>query len=206
MKTDSEQGFEVVVSYLPPFPVRHCCKRDRRYRTVKVNLYHAPVEDNGYQYGHDFHAQATRLVSMTSKSSSGISIASSPSCMEARAAATSISVLPPITRRAGNNVLRHIEHRHSDVKGVRHKVDCHKRLEHPLEEHGSVNVVLRLFRYHADKPSRQDVGNDKPRNGYDYILTKGLYHGEYICVPPLRGLSYLCGDSARLNVYVPEHS
>ena len=58
LKTDSEQGFEVVVSYLPPFPVRHSCKRDRRYRTVKVNLYHAPVEDNGYQYGHDFHAQA----------------------------------------------------------------------------------------------------------------------------------------------------
>ena len=55
-------------------------------------------------------------------------------------------------RRAGNNVLRHIEHRHSDVKGVRHKVDCHKRLEHPLEEHGSVNVVhIVLFRYHADK-------------------------------------------------------
>ena len=35
LKTDSEQGFEVVVSYLPPFPVRHSCKRDRRYRTVK---------------------------------------------------------------------------------------------------------------------------------------------------------------------------
>ena len=58
LKTDSEQGFEVVVSYLPPFPVSHSCKRDRRYRTVKVNFYHAPVEDNGYQYGHDFHAQA----------------------------------------------------------------------------------------------------------------------------------------------------
>ena len=23
-----------------------------------VNLYHAPVEDNGYQYGHYLHAQA----------------------------------------------------------------------------------------------------------------------------------------------------
>ena len=33
------------------------CIRDR-YRTVKVNFYHTPVEDNGYQYGHDFHAQA----------------------------------------------------------------------------------------------------------------------------------------------------
>ena len=34
----------------------------------------------------------------------------------------------------------------------KYKVDCHKRLEHPLEEHGSVNVVhIVLFRYHADK-------------------------------------------------------
>ena len=23
-----------------------------------VNLYHSAVEDNGYQYGHDFHAKA----------------------------------------------------------------------------------------------------------------------------------------------------
>ena len=38
------------------------------------------------------------------------------------------------------------------IRKVRHKVDCHKRLEHPLEEHGSVNVVhIVLFRYHADK-------------------------------------------------------
>ena len=35
LKTDSEQGFEVVVPNLSPFPVCHCCKRDRRYRTVK---------------------------------------------------------------------------------------------------------------------------------------------------------------------------
>ena len=42
LKTDSEQGFEVVVSYLPPFPVRHCCKRDRRYRTVKCGKNPAP--------------------------------------------------------------------------------------------------------------------------------------------------------------------
>ena len=41
-----------------------------------------------------------RLVSITSNKSSGISIASSPSCMEARAAATSISVLPLITPAA----------------------------------------------------------------------------------------------------------
>ena len=55
-------------------------------------------------------------------------------------------------------------------------------------------------------PGKDKNGNDKPRNGYDYILTKGLYHGEYICVPPLRGLPYLCGDSADFLVYVPEHS
>ena len=30
--------------------------------------------------------------------------------------------------------------------------------------------------------------------------------GKYACVPPLRGLSYLCGDSSDFFVYVPEHS
>ena len=37
---------------------------------------------------------------MTSNSSSGISIASSPACMDDRAAVTSIFVLPPITPAA----------------------------------------------------------------------------------------------------------
>ena len=47
-----------------------------------------------------FMQRLTRLVSMTSRSNSGISIASSPDCMEARAAATSMFVLPLITPAA----------------------------------------------------------------------------------------------------------
>ena len=47
-----------------------------------------------------FMHKLTRLVSMTSNNSSGISIASSPDCMEARAAATSMLVLPLITPAA----------------------------------------------------------------------------------------------------------
>ena len=47
-----------------------------------------------------FMQRLTRLVSITSKSSSGISIASSPACMDERAASTSIFVLPPITPAA----------------------------------------------------------------------------------------------------------
>mgnify|MGYP002241296249 CR=1 FL=1 len=54
--------------------------------------------------------------------------------MEARARQHQSLCCRRLPRRAGNNVLRHIEHRHSDVKGVRHKVDCHKRLEHPTFE------------------------------------------------------------------------
>ena len=51
-----------------------------------------------------FMQRLTRLVSSTSKSSSGISISSSPSCMAARASATSIFVSPPITPAAPETI------------------------------------------------------------------------------------------------------
>ena len=58
--------------------------------------------------------------------------------------------IPVYANEATMNEL--LKHRHSDVKGMRHKVDCDVCLEYPLEEHGSVNVVhIVLFRYHADK-------------------------------------------------------
>ena len=50
-------------------------------------------------------------------------------------------------------------------------------------------------------PAQEDAFN---RN--DYIFRKGLYHAENICVPTLRGLSYLVCDSPDFFVYVPEHS
>ena len=46
------------IAYLPPLSVGHSCKRDRRYRTVKVNLYHSAVQDNRDKHRHDFHAKA----------------------------------------------------------------------------------------------------------------------------------------------------
>ena len=55
-------------------------------------------------------------------------------------------------RRAGNDVLCNVKHRHCNVKGVGDKVHRHPRLEKPLKKHESVYVVhIVLFRYHADK-------------------------------------------------------
>ena len=54
-------------------------------------------------------------------------------------------------RRARNDVLRHIEHSHSNIKGVGDEIHRHPRLENPLEEHERIDVVhIVLFRYHAD--------------------------------------------------------
>ena len=63
-----------------------------------------------------------------------------------------------------------------------------------------------FFRYHADKLITEDIGNDKPRNGYNHIFRQVLYHAENVCVPPLRGLAYLRCNGAYFFVYVPEHS
>ena len=49
-------------------------------------------------------------------------------------------------------MLRHIKHRHSNIKGVRYQENGNKGFEKPLKEHERVNIVhIVLFRYHADK-------------------------------------------------------
>ena len=58
LKSESDKGFEVVVSNLPPLPVCHRCEWDRRNRAIQVYFYHSAVQDNRYQHRHDFHAQA----------------------------------------------------------------------------------------------------------------------------------------------------
>ena len=63
-----------------------------------------------------------------------------------------MEVSPPITPAAPEtNVLRHVEHRHCYIKGVRYEEYRHKRFEKPFEKHKGVNVVhIVFFHYHAD--------------------------------------------------------
>ena len=61
------------------------------------------------------------------------------------------------------------------------------------------NVIQTKFIRPKERPYQTE-------NFYAVIEKQALYHGKYACVPPLRGLSYLCGDSSDFFVYVPEHS
>ncbi|EQG53765.1 hypothetical protein QIY_1011 [Clostridioides difficile DA00141] len=104
-------------------------------------------------------------------------------------------------------MLRHIKHRHSNIKGMRYQENGNKGFEKPFKEHECFYVVhIVFFRYHADKLITEDIGNDKPRNGYNHIFGQILYHVKNVCIPPLRGLAYLRCNGAYFFVYVPEHS
>ena len=117
-----------------------------------VNLNHTPVQNNRYQHRHDFHAKADKACFEHKQEQfgdfhcvkSGLHGRESGGNINAGAAADH-------ARRAGNNVLRHVEYRHSDVKGMRDDKHRNERFEKPLKEHERVDVVhIVLFRYHAD--------------------------------------------------------
>ena len=68
----------------------------------------------------------------------------------------------------GNYVLPDVEYCHHDVKGVRHEIDRHSRLEKPLEEHPSVHVVKVVFLGdHGNQLVAQNKGDDDTSDG-DY--------------------------------------
>ena len=76
-------------------------------------------------------------------------------------------------RRAGNNVLRHIEHRHSDSKGVGNEIHRYPRLEKPLKELGA-----RIYKI----PTRQSN-----KKSCIAMMNKVILDGQYDVVHSHRG-------------------
>ena len=118
-----------------------------------VNFYHSAVQDNRDKHRHDFHAKAHKACFHNEQKQFG-DFHSVKSGLHGREGGVNVDIriAADHARRAGNNVLRHIEHRHSDSKGVGNEIHRYPRLEKPLKEHERVNIVhIVLFRYHADK-------------------------------------------------------
>ena len=138
---------------MPPFPVCHGGEWDRRYGAVQVNLNHTPVQNNRYQHRHDFHAKADKACFEHKQEQFGDFHCVKPGLHgRERGGNINAGAAADHARRAGNNVLCHVEYRHSDVKGMRDDKHRNERFEKPLKEHERVNVVqIVLFRYHADK-------------------------------------------------------
>ncbi len=60
LESQGEQGAEIVLSHLPPFPVEHGRHGDRGYGSHQINLHHTAIDDDKNTDGQRPHGNADK--------------------------------------------------------------------------------------------------------------------------------------------------
>ena len=109
-------------------------------------------------------------------------------------------------RRLTDHILRHIEHRHDDVPGVRDDQHRAEGFENPLEENPGVEVVeVVLLDNKLNQLIAHDKGENNARDGDDHRLREVADHVEDAAVPGGGRHADLPGDLAHLCVQGIKH-
>ena len=142
LEAQGQQGAKIVLPRGVPLPVDHCGKGNRSNGSHQIYLNHSAVDhqedaDGKYlrtqphehalepQPQQGTHAPVGKL---------GLQIAHHAGDVDAR-------IRDDDPRRLADHILRHIEHRHDDVPGVRDDQHRAEGFENPLEENPGVEVV-----------------------------------------------------------------
>ena len=105
-----------------------------------------------------------------------------------------------------DHVLRHIEHRHDNVPGVRDDEHRAEGFENPLEEDPCVEIVkVVLLDDELDQLVAHDKGEDDAGDGNDHRLREVADHVENAAVPCSGRHAHLPGDLAHLGIQGIKH-
>ena len=142
LEAQGEQGAQVILAHLPPFPVEHGRHGQRGHARYKINFHHAPVDDDenadGQRPHGDPHEKALEPQAeqrpQVHRHQPGLHVAHHAGNVDG-------GVPDHHARRIAYDGLRHVEHAHDDVPGVGDDQDRAGRLEHPLKKHPGIYVV-----------------------------------------------------------------
>ena len=105
--------------------------------------------------------------------------------------------------RLGDHGLRHIEHRHNDIKGVGQDENGTSRFEHPFIDIRHIKLVhIVLFQKHLYQLIGGNKGQHQTGNRQDHRFGKLAYKGENPGVPSRRGSPHLYRNLPDLGVDV----
>ena len=207
LEAQGEQGTQVVLAHLPPFPVGHGRHGDRRNGCDQVDFHHAAIGDDENTDGKRPHGNAHKqtLEPQTEQRPQihlhepGIQVCGDAGNVDA-------GVPGHHAGRAVYHALGHIENAHDDAPGVRDDQDGAGGLEYPLEKHPGVHIMQVIFiGDELDQLQRHHKGQDQTGNRQDGRFGQAADHVEHAAVPALGRLAHLGGDLPDLLVYAVEH-
>ena len=202
LEAQGQQGAKVVLPRGAPFPVDHCGKGDGPDRGHQIHLNHSAVDHQEDADGKYLRTQPhEHTLKPQPQQSAHAPVGKLGLQIAHHAGDVDTCVGDDDPRRLTNHILRHIEHRHDDVPGIRDDQHGAEGLENPLEENPGVKVVkVVLLDDELDQLVAHDKGENNARDGDDHRLRKIADHVEDAAVPGGGRHANLPGDFAHLCV------
>ena len=207
LEAQGQQGAEIVLPRVAPFPVHHRGKGDGTNRGHQIDFNHPSVDHQEDADGEDLRTQPHKdaLEPQPQQSADapvrelGLQVGGHAGYVDARVRNDDAGAL-------ADHILRHIEHRHDDIPGVGDDEHCAEGLEDPLEEDPGVEVVkVVLFYDELDELIAHDKGEDDAGDGDDDGLREAADHVENAAVPRRGRHAHLPGDLAYLGIQGIKH-
>ena len=208
LKAQGEQGAQIVLSHLTPFPVCHGRHGDGCHGSHQIYLNHASINDNenadGDCPGADTHEQGLKP---QPQQRTHIHFHEPAFQIRDHRGNVDAGVSDHHPGSAVDNALGSIKDAHNNGPGVGNDENRGSTLEHPFEEHPGVNIIeviavcneLNQLQGHDDCQNRSGQGEN-------HIIGKVLNHVEDTAVPRLGRQTNLTGDLADLLIGGIEHS
>ena len=207
LEAQGQQGAEIVLPRVAPFPVHHRGKGDGTYRGHQIHLNHPAIDHqedaDGEYLRTQPHEDALKPKPQQSADAPvrelGLQVGGHAGYVDARIRNNDAGAL-------ADHVLRHIEHRHDDVPGVGDDEHRAEGLEDPLEKDPGVEVVkVVLFYDELDELIAHDKGEDDAGDGDDHGLREAADHVENTAVPRGGRHAHLPGNLAHLGIQGIKH-
>ena len=208
LKSQREQGAQIILPHAARFPVQHRRHRDRRDGSGQIDLNHPSVHDDENADCERPHGKAHENA-LEPQPEQGAKVHCHEPCLKVCRNGADVDgrIGNDDSRRAVDYTLRHVEYAHDDVPCVGHDEDGTGRFENPTEENGCFDVVKIIFvGDDLNQLQRHDEREDQARDGHHDVFGQGPDHVVNAGVPRLRRRSHLRGNLPDLTVHVVEHA
>ena len=207
LEAQGQQRTEIVLPCVSPFPVDHRGKWDGTYRSDQIHLNNSAVNDQEDADGKYLRTQSHEDA-LEPQPQQG---ADAPVCklglqISGHAGYVNARIRNDDACRLVDHILRHIEHRHDNVPGVRDDQHRAEGFENPLKENPCVEIVkVVLLDDELDQLVAHDKGEDDAGDGNDHRLREVADHVENAAVPCSGRHADLPGDLTHLCVQGIKH-
>ena len=207
LKAQRKQAFQVVLPHVRLLVVAPCCHGDGRKAYHAIDLNHTPVHDDENNDAQDPHGDADEE-GLQKQPEQGAYIHLHQAGLQHGKPDV---VHPRVARNNATGIchhlLRHVEHRHDDVKRIRNHPNRNGSFENPLQNQFWFKLYhIVVFSNHLNQFIASNECQNHTCNGQHHIPGEGFDHSENARLKTGGLGAHLLCDVAHLSVHIIEQA